>query len=65
MIDRAEGVSMLYYRLYYLDGDARIIDFEEFQADNDFQAITTAGNPKPGLSRELWNHDRRILELVA
>lgn len=56
---------MLYYRLYYLDGDARIIDFEDFQADNDFQAITTAGNPKPGLSREPWNHDRRILELVA
>lgn len=56
---------MYYYRLYYLDqNDHHIIDVEDFRADTDAAAVVKAGDPREGVSRELWNHGRRILELM-
>jgi len=54
----------MYYRLYYLDSDDHhIIDVRDFRADGDVAAITEAGVPLSGETRELWNQSRRVLEL--
>ena len=56
---------MYYYRLYYLDKrEHHIVDFSEFEAISDAVAIVKAGEPKDGVSRELWTGPRRVLELV-
>lgn len=56
---------MNYYRLYSLDlNDNHIIDVRDFRADTDAVAILKAGQPQGGVSRELWNRGRRVLELV-
>ena len=56
---------MHYYRLYSLDlNDDHIIDVRDFRANTDADAITKAGLPQHGVSRELWNRDRRVLELT-
>ena len=56
---------MHYYRLYYLDlNDHHIIDVRDFRANTDAAAILEAGVPQLGISRELWNCGRRVLELV-
>jgi hypothetical protein len=56
---------MRYYRLYSLDlDDNHIIDVRDFRANNDVAAIVKAGPPQGGVARELWNHDRKVLELT-
>ena len=56
---------MHYYRLYSLDlNDDHIIDVRDFRANTDVEAIAKAGIPQDGVSRELWNRDRRVLELT-
>jgi hypothetical protein len=56
---------MNYYRLYFLDfNDNHIIDVRDFRANTDVAAITQAGPPPGGVSRELWNRDRKVLELT-
>ena len=56
---------MHYYRLYYLDqDDQHIIDVHDFEAATDIAAIVKAGALPAGISRELWNRGRRVLELV-
>jgi hypothetical protein len=56
---------MHYYRLYSLDfDDNHIIDVRDFSANTDVAAIVKAGPPQEGVSRELWNRDRRVLELT-
>ena len=56
---------MHYYRLYSLDlNDNHIIDVRDFRANSDVAAIAKAGPPQGGVSRELWNRDRRVLELT-
>ena len=55
---------MYYYRLYFLDLDGhRIIDVRDFRANGDAAAIMKAGTALPGELRELWNQERRVLEL--
>ena len=56
---------MHYYRLYFLDlDDNHIIDVRDFRANTDVAAIVKAGPPQGRASRELWNRDRRVLELT-
>ena len=56
---------MHYYRLYFLDlNDHHIIDVRDFRANTDAAAIVKAGVAQQGISRELWNRGRRVLELV-
>jgi len=54
---------MLYYRLYYLDSKGRHIEVRDFQAAGDLAAIASAGTARQGEKRELWNQERRVLEL--
>jgi hypothetical protein len=55
---------MYYYRLYYLDhNDHHIVDVQDFRAGSDALAIKQAGEARHGELRELWNGDRRVLEL--
>jgi len=54
------------YRLYFLNAAQRIAAREEFEADNDQSAITTAHqlyNARPDFTWgfELWCGDRRLL----
>jgi len=56
---------MLYYRLYYLDiMDAHIIDVRDFRADGDAAAILKVGAPILGVSRELWNLGRKVMDFA-
>ena len=56
---------MAYYRIYSLDlMDAHIIDVQHFEADGDAAAITKAGAGVLGVSRELWNRERKVREFV-
>jgi hypothetical protein len=56
---------MFYYRLYSLDiMDAHIIDVLDFRADGDAEAIIKVGSPNSGVSRELWNQGRKVMEFV-
>ena len=55
----------MYYYRYFLDlNDHHIIDVRDFRANTDAAAIVKAGVPRQGISRELWNRGRRVLELV-
>jgi hypothetical protein len=56
---------MDYYRLYSLDvSDAHIIDVSDFQADGDAAAILKVGDPISGVSRELWNLGRKVMDFA-
>lgn len=56
---------MLYYRLYSMDRmDAHIVDVHDFRADCDSDAIAKAGAPVLGVSRELWNLGRKVVDFV-
>ena len=56
---------MHYYRLYSLDVmDAHIIDVHDFRADSDTTAILKVGAPVFGVSRELWNLGRRVMDFA-
>ena len=65
-IGRLRGeFPMHYYRLYSLDlDDHHIIDVHDFRADGDDAAIKKAGAPIVGVSRELWNQGRKVLDLA-
>ena len=56
---------MLYYRLYYMDSRGRHIEVRDFHAAGDLAALASAGAACPGENRELWNRERRVLELRA
>jgi hypothetical protein len=56
---------MRHYRLYYLDSKGRHIDVRDFRAAGDLAAIASAGIARSGEKRELWNQERRVLELVV
>ena len=56
---------MHYYRLYSLDTtDAHIIDVYDFRADGDAAAILKVGDPLVGVSRELWNLGRKVMDFA-
>ena len=56
---------MHYYRLYSLDiKDAHIIDVHDFRADTDVAAILKVGPPVVGVSRELWNLGRKVMDFA-
>ena len=56
---------MHYYRLYSLDTmDEHIVDVRDFRANSDAAAILKAGAPILGVSRELWNLERKVIEFV-
>lgn len=53
---------MRYYRLYSLNGtNTHIIDVQDFRADGDASAIVKVGAPVVGVTRELWNHGRKVM----
>ena len=57
---------MAYYRLYSLDlEDSHIIDVSSFVADSDSSAIREVPRAVPGVSRELWNLGRKVMDFVA
>ena len=54
---------MAYYRLYSLDpSDHHIIDVSDFNADSDPAAILQVTPDLLGISRELWNQDRKVVD---
>lgn len=53
---------MTYYRLYSLDiRDKHIVDIRDFFAEGDAAAIAKIGAPD-GVSRELWNRGRKVMD---
>ena len=56
---------MNYYRLYSLDNmDSHIVDVRDFRADGDDAAIVKVGGPVSGVSRELWNLGRKVMDFT-
>jgi hypothetical protein len=56
---------LAYYRVYSLDPEnAHIIDVRHFEADGDAAAITKVGNGILGVSRELWNRERKVMDFT-
>lgn len=54
---------MHYCRFYSLNRmDAHIIDVRDFRADGDADAILKVGAFVFGVSRELWNLGRKIMD---
>jgi len=54
---------MTYYRLYSLDlADHHIVDVLDFNADSDPAAISQVKPDLLGVSRELWNQDRKVVD---
>jgi hypothetical protein len=57
---------MAYYRLYSLDpADSHIVDVSSFVADSDSAAIRKVPRAVPGISRELWNLGRKVMDFGA
>jgi hypothetical protein len=57
---------MAYYRLYSLDPeDSHIVDVASFVADSDSAAIREVPRAVPGMSRELWNLGRKVMDFGA
>lgn len=56
---------MAYYRIYSLDrADAHIVDVNDFEAEGDAAAIAKVGPCALGLSRELWNRGRKVMDFA-
>lgn len=56
---------MAYYRIYSLDReDAHIVDVNDFEAEGDAAAIAKVGTCALGLSRELWNRGRKVMDFA-
>lgn len=56
---------MRYYRLYSLDvRDKHIVDMRDFSAEGDAAAIAKVGAPEFGVSRELWNRGRKVMDFA-
>ena len=56
---------MFYYRLYSLDpADGHFSDVLHFISENDASAIEEAKSLSKGVSRELWNRDRKVMDFV-
>lgn len=52
---------MAYDRLYFLDGfDHRITGFDEFEAESDARALSTAEGRWRMAAMELWCEDRKV-----
>ena len=59
------NLPMYYYRVYSLDPDGcHIIDVQDFRADGDAAAILKVGPPLSGVSRELWNLGRKVMDFA-
>ena len=57
---------MAYYRIYFLDRvDSHIIDVNDFEAEGDAAAIARVGPCSLGLSRELWNRGRKVMDFAS
>ena len=57
---------MAYYRIYFLDRvDSHIIDVNDFEAEGDAAAIARVGTCSQGLSRELWNRGRKVMDFAS
>jgi hypothetical protein len=50
---------MAYYRLYFVR-DGHFVRFEEILAEDDVQAVRTAGSSAGALGLELWCGRRRV-----
>lgn len=56
---------MAYYRIYSLDQeDVHIVDVNDFEAEGDAAAIAKVGICAQGLSRELWNLGRKVMDFA-
>jgi hypothetical protein len=56
---------MAYYRVYSLDlMDRHIIDVHHFEANGDAAAISKVGCAALGVSRELWNLGRKVMDFA-
>jgi len=56
---------MHYYRLYSLDNsDDHIIDVRDFRANGDADAILKVA-PLCGVTRELWNLGRKVMDFAC
>jgi predicted urease superfamily metal-dependent hydrolase len=56
---------MAYYRIYSLDLMGRhFIDVQHFEADGDADAISKVGHGVLGVSRELWNLGRKVMDFA-
>ena len=56
---------MNYYRVYSIDiRDAHIIEGHYFRAGSDAAAILKADAPVLGVSRELWNLGRKVMDFA-
>ena len=60
------GQMMSFYRLYFMSSFSGHIErFEEFDADNDAQALTIAKAQQGTLAMELWCSHRRVEQFAA
>jgi hypothetical protein len=56
---------MTYYRLYSMDTrGVHITDVRDFRASGDAAAILKAGAPLVGITRELWNRGRKVMDFA-
>jgi hypothetical protein len=56
---------MAYYRIYSLDQMGRhFIDVHHFEADGDADAVSKVGLGVLGVSRELWNLGRKVMDFA-
>ncbi len=54
---------MSYYRVYSLCNDGtHFVDFDQFDADGDTAAILKVKIGEVGVSRELWNLGRKVMD---
>lgn len=57
---------MSYYRLYSLDpSNKHIVDVSDFSANCDSAAILQVGSSMLGVSKELWNQDRKVRDFPS
>jgi hypothetical protein len=58
---RRSGASLTGYRLYFLEGDGRHIEFShEFEAEDDARAIKIAEGWRERRGAELWSGSRKV-----
>lgn len=63
---RKSGQAMSYYRLYFMSSFSGHIErFEEFDADDDAQALQLAEAKQGALAMELWCYHRRVEQFAA
>lgn len=56
---------MAYYKVYSLcNDDTHFVDFDQFDAEGDMAAILMVKVGDLGVSRELWNLGRKVMDFA-